>query len=190
MRECRRWLPPGRSGEVVPSASPCFLFLVDAETSALPADYVTNAMRASALDVPDRIGAIPTGRHFSDVLEESALAATDVGYFDHGTGMGLRVEIGEAALFAADLALMSHLVAKRQRPVVELLVFPAPIRHVLQAFAAAIEKFLVHRGRIVALLDQLDLEIAGIGERDAHLHGGVFAAVAEVIGLDPIDIVP
>ena len=57
-------------------------------------------------------------------------------------------------------------------------------------FAAGVEKLLVHRGRVVALLDQFDLEIAGIGERHAHLHGGVLAAVAEVIGLDPIDIVP
>ena len=38
-----------------------FLVLVDAETSAFPAGYVTNAARASALDIPDRIGAIPTG---------------------------------------------------------------------------------------------------------------------------------
>src|SRR6185312_16059650 len=99
--------------------------------------------------------------------------------------MGLRIEIGEAALFAADLAFMSDLIAERERAVVEGLIITGPVRHVLQALAAGVEKLLVHRRRVVALLDQFDLEIAGIGERYAHLHGGVLAAVAEVVGLDP-----
>src|SRR6476620_2207818 len=104
--------------------------------------------------------------------------------------MGFCVEIGEATLLATDLAFMSDFVAKRQRAVVEALIVAAPVRHVLQAFTAGVQKLLVHRGRVVALLDQLDLEIAGIGKRYAHLHGGVLTPVAEVIGLDPIDIVP
>jgi hypothetical protein len=40
------------------------------------------------------------------------------------------------------------------------------------------------------LLDQLDLQIAGIGECDAHLDMRVFSAVTEIVGLDPVDVVP
>src|SRR5829696_552966 len=148
------------------------------------------AHHSASADFANGIGAVPTGGDLADMLEETPLAAADVGYFDHGAGMGLRIEIGKAALFTTDLAFVSHLIAKRQRPVVEGLIVAGPVRHVLQPFAAGVEKLLVHRGRVVALLDQFDLEIAGIGERHAHLHGGVLAAVAKVIGLDPIDIVP
>ena len=66
------------------------LFLVDAATSAhgpeltvLPRDARTASASA---DIADRIGAVPTGGHLADVLEETALAAADVGYFDHGAG--------------------------------------------------------------------------------------------------------
>src|SRR6185503_14910303 len=90
-------------------------------------------------DFADRIGAVPTGRDLADMLEETPLAAADVGYFDNGAGMGLRIEIGKAALFAADLAFMSDLVAKRQRAVVEGLIVAGPVRHMLQALAAGVE---------------------------------------------------
>ena len=56
------------------------------------------------------------------MLEELALAAADVGYLDHGAGMGLRIEIGEPALLAADLALVPDFVAERQRAVVQRLI--------------------------------------------------------------------
>src|SRR3989475_3492710 len=51
----------------------------------------------------------------------------------HGAGMSLRIEIGEAALLAADLAFVSHFIAKRQRTVVEGLIIPGPVRHVLRS---------------------------------------------------------
>src|SRR5882672_5123409 len=190
----RRWLPPGRSREVLPSAfSLRLLFLSTAARFRARFEITATARyahRSASADFTDGIGAVPTGGDLTDVLEETPLAAADVGYFDNGAGMGLRIEIGEAALFAADLAFMSDFIAKRQRAVVERLIVAGPVRHVLQAFAAGVEELLVHRGRIVALLDQLDLEIAGIGERHAHLHGGVLAAVAEVISFHLVDIVP
>src|SRR5437870_12904081 len=127
--------------------------------------------RSAATYFTDRLGAIPAGGDLSDALEEPSLASADVGYFDHGAGVGLRVEIGEAAQLAADLPLVPHFVPKRQRAVVEALVIFSPVRHVLTPFPAGVQKLLVHRRRIVALLDQLDLEIAGIRQCNAHLDG-------------------
>jgi len=55
---------------------------------------------------------------------------------------------------------------------------------------AGVEKLLVHRGRIVPLLDQFDLQVAGIRQRNAHLQARIFTAVPEIVGLDPVDIEP
>ncbi len=44
-------------------------------------------------------------------------------------------------------------------------------------------------GRIVPLLDQFDLEIARVGERDADFCLGGFAAIAEPVHLHALDII-
>ena len=124
------------------------------------------------------------------MLEEPPLAATDVGDLDDGAGMGLRIEVAEAALLAADLTLMPDLVTQRQRAVVERLIVPGPVRHVLHPFLTGVEKLLVHGRCVVPWLDEFDLEIAGIGQRDAHLDAGVHTAMTEPVGLDPVDVEP
>jgi hypothetical protein len=52
----------------------------------------------------------------------------------------------------------------------------------------SVRKLQIHRRRVVALLHQFDLEIAGIGQRDAHLDRGIRAAIAKPVGLDARDI--
>src|SRR3954453_16204304 len=141
-------------------------------------------------DLADRPRAIPAQSRLPDLLEEGPLGAADVGDLDHGAWMGLGVEIGKAPLVTADLALMADPIAERERPVVERLVVVAPVGHVLEAFVAGLEEFPVQRRRVVALLDQLDLEVAGIGQRDAHLDGGVLAAMAKPVGRDAVHVVP
>jgi hypothetical protein len=49
---------------------------------------------------------------------------------------------------------------------------------------------LRHGGRIVALLDQLDLEVAGVRDGRAHREIGMPAAMPEVVGPDPLDVEP
>jgi hypothetical protein len=61
---------------------------------------------------------------------------------------------------------------------------------VLGARATGIEELAVHRRRVVALLDQLDLDITRVGQGDAQLNRGVDAAVAEVVRLHPFDVEP
>ena len=58
----------------------------------------------------------------------------------------------------------------------------------LQALAVVAQKIEIHGRRVIALLDQLDLEIAGIGERDRKLDGRFLAAIAEPVGLHPLDV--
>jgi hypothetical protein len=59
----------------------------------------------------------------------------------------------------------------RDGAVVQRLIVVAPVRHVLHAFAVRPKVIQVHRRGVVALLDQFDLQVAGISQRDAHLDG-------------------
>ena len=119
-----------------------------------------------------------------------SLGAADVRDLDHGAGMGLGVEIGEPPFLAADTARVAHLVAQRERLVVKALIVFGPVGHVLQALMAGLEELPVHRGRLIARLDQLDLQVPGIGEGNAHLRVRFPAPVAEPVGLDVLDIEP
>jgi len=60
---------------------------------------------------------------------------------------------------------------------------------VLKALATRIQKIHIHRRCVVALLDELDLEITRIAERNAHLDGGRLALISEPVALDAVDIV-
>jgi hypothetical protein len=48
------------------------------------------------------------------------------------------------------------------QPVIVLLIGPGPIRHMMQSFAAGSQKIAVHGGRIVALLDEFNLQISRV----------------------------
>src|SRR5689334_7113945 len=130
-----------------------------------------------ATDLADRPRAVPAQSRLLHPLEEWALGSADIGDLDDGARMRLCVEIGEASLVAADLAFVADPVAEPERLVVERLVIVAPVGHVLEAFVAGVQKLLVQRGCVVALLDQLDLQIAGIGQRNAHLYARVLATM-------------
>src|SRR6476619_3797708 len=74
-----------------------FCFFLPLRASARGPELATTAQyahRSASADLADRIGAVPTGRDLADMLEEAPLAAADVGYFDNGARMGLRIEIG------------------------------------------------------------------------------------------------
>jgi hypothetical protein len=101
--------------------------------------------------------------------KEAPLTAADVGDLDHGSGMARRLEIGEPPLGAADLSLMADDETGGDGEVVERLMVARPLGHVLQALAVSSKKIQIHGRRLVALLDQFDLEVAGIGQRAAHL---------------------
>jgi len=58
------------------------------------------------------------------------------------------------------------------------------------AFVAGVEEFRERRGRVVARLDQLKLELARVRHGHTHFQLGLHAAAQEVIGLDPVDIEP
>src|SRR5262245_1256516 len=133
--------------------------------------------RCAASDLPASadhahgIGAVPVGSGRLHALEKAALGAADVGDLDHRAGMARRLEIGEASLRPADLAFMTDDKTGRDRAVIERLIIGAPVGHVLQSLAMFSQEIEIHRWRVIALLDQFDLQVAGIGERNAHLYG-------------------
>src|SRR5690554_4811076 len=102
--------------------------------------------------------------------------------------MSFRVEIDEAALRPADLPFMADLVTRRTRPVVIRLVIHGPVGHVLHALMARIQEIEIHGRRIIALLDKLDLKVAGVVKRNAHLDRRGFAAIGEPVAFDPVYI--
>jgi hypothetical protein len=61
---------------------------------------------------------------------------------------------------------------------------------VLQAFVPSVEELLVEGRRVVPRLDQLDLQVPGIGQRDAHSDRGVLAAMAKPVCLDVFNVKP
>ncbi|MCY1554989.1 hypothetical protein D9M68_916070 [compost metagenome] len=77
-------------------------------------------------------------------------------------------EVGEAPAHAhaATVALDVTRRAQVSHGVVEAIV--APVGQVLGALAAAAQRIEVERGGVVALLDQLDLQVAGVGQRDGQ----------------------
>src|SRR5262245_5594079 len=133
--------------------------------------------RCAASDLPASadhahgIGAIPVGGGRLHALEEAALGTADVGNLNHRAGMARRLEIGEASLRPADLAFMPDDKSGGDRTVVKRLVVGAPVGHVLQSLAMLAQEIEIHRRRVIALLDQFDLQVSGIGERNAHLYG-------------------
>jgi hypothetical protein len=78
--------------------------------------------------------------------------------------MGVGVEVGEASLGSADLPLVAQHVAAGEQRVVEGLVVGGPEGQVLEALAPGGEELPVEGGRVVVLLDQLDLQIARVGQ--------------------------
>jgi hypothetical protein len=70
------------------------------------------------------------------------------------------------------------------------LVVGGPVGDVLCALPADVEEVLVKGGFVVERLDQLDLDITGVGDGGSHLHAGVGASVAEVVRHDRVHVEP
>src|ERR1700754_943500 len=98
---------------------------------------------------PDRSGSVPVGPDLPYVGEELALGPADVGHLDNRALIVSGVQVGEAALLAADGAFLRALVAEGNGLVVQNLIVRCPVGDVLRALAAGIETLLVDRRRVV-----------------------------------------
>ena len=138
---------------------------------------------------PDRIAAVPVLGSGADLVEDAAARRRQVRHLDHGAGMALVPEIDEAP--ARAVALLAYRVAAGEGAPVERVVVLGPARPVLQPLVAGGQEVAPHAGGVAPLLDQLDLHVPGIGERDREVNAVVArAAVAEGGQRQPVDVEP
>src|SRR5262245_14065174 len=136
--------------------------------------------RVQVRERPHRFLAVPALRRFADQPEQLAFRARDLGELDHAPRVEFGVEVGVAAALA-DFPAHDDFQAlggeARDVGVVRL----GPVGDVLEAGVPGVEERLVHRRHVVPLLHELDLQRAGIRERDRHFDRLRFAAIAEVL---------
>jgi hypothetical protein len=88
-------------------------------------------------------------------------------------------------------AVVRGRVAAGEHVVVERLVVVRPVGDVLQPLAPGVEELLVHRGCVVVLLDELELDVAAVGQRDRRRRRRrVGAPIPEPVHLHPLDEEP
>src|SRR5436305_14453118 len=148
------------------------------------------AIRMSALRpfVADRIDAVPADCRRAHRIEDAHAGRGRLGHLDHRAGMTLVQKIDKGS--ARRVALLTDLPAALERPFADLVIVLGPTRPVLHSLMAAREKIAVEAGAVAALLDELQLHVAGIRERDRHLDIVDPSLVAEVaqrqlLGIEP-----
>src|SRR5881227_1222401 len=127
------------------------------------------AIRMSALRpfVADWIAAVPADCRRAHRIEDAHAGRGRLGHLDHCAGMTLVQEIDERP--ARRVALLTDLPAALECPFADLVIVLGPTRPVLHSLMTAREKIAVEAGTVAALLDELQLHVAGIGEGDRHL---------------------
>src|SRR5215475_10377192 len=90
----------------------------------------------------------------------------------HGAWVTLVAKINETSTRA--VALLSDRVARGEGALVDLVIVLRPARPVLHALAPGSQEIAIHAGGIAALLDELELDIAGVRQR----YGDVDVVVA------------
>src|SRR3981081_133479 len=125
----------------------------------------------------DRVAPVPIERRFADLVEDAHPGRHRLGHFDDRPGVTFVEEIDEGA--ARGVALLADLPAGRQGALADLVVVDRPARPVLHPLMAGAEEIAVEARAVAALLDQLELHIARIGESDRDLDVVAAALVAE-----------
>src|SRR5262249_56876018 len=93
--------------------------------------------------------------------------------------MSFLPQINEAP--ARAVALLADRVSGCERPLQDVVVIDRPARPVLHAFASGRQEVSVHARRLAALLDELQLDVAGVREGDRDMDAVVArAAIAEL----------
>src|SRR3990172_2205844 len=137
----------------------------------------------------DGIAAVPALGDRADLVEGAAARRRQVRHLDHRAWMALVPEIDEAP--AGAVALLTRRVAAGERPLVQRVVVLGPARPVLQPLVPGRQEVTVHAGGIAALLDQLDLHVTRIGERDREVNAVVACpAVGESGQQQSVDVEP
>src|ERR1039458_1102963 len=111
----------------------------------------------------DWIAAIPIRGSLTNHIEEAPSAWRQFRHFYCRPRSAFIPEINKRA--ASVGALLAHRVAVFQCAFIELIIIFRPARPVLHSFVPGSQELLIHAGRIAALMNQLKLDVSGIGER-------------------------
>ena len=115
-----------------------------------------------------------------DHLKGLALGTADFRELDHGSGRGFGVEVDHSPVRPSDLPGLADdksLFLQAGKVPIEFL---RPIRHMLKTLASSGQKVATHRRGVVPLLDQFDLQWAGVREGDACHHVRRLAVRSEI----------
>src|SRR5882724_5945850 len=128
---------------------------------------------------PDRVAPVPADRGRAHRVEDAHPGRRRLGHLDDGAGMAFVEEINEWP--ARRVAFLADLPAALERALADLMIVLRPARPMLHPLMAGGEKISVEARAVAALLDQLQLHVAGIRECDRYLEIVPPPAVAEFI---------
>src|SRR5271166_279351 len=111
--------------------------------------------------VAHRVAAVPIDRCLAHCIEDTSTGWCQLSHLDHGAGVALVQKIDERTAWG--LPALAYPPTVLDGPVEPLVIILGPARPVLQALVPGREKLPVNARRRIALLDQLELNIAGIG---------------------------
>src|SRR5947208_7088057 len=126
-----------------------------------PAPMTAIRMLALRPFVADRIAAVPADCRRAHRVEDAHAGRGRLGHLDHCAGMTFVQEIDKGS--ARRVALLTDLPAAVERPFADLMVILGPTRPVLHSLMARCEKIAVEARAVAALLNKLQLHVAGIG---------------------------
>jgi hypothetical protein len=150
-----------------------------AEAPALVATLDTRRLLPGGQGSPNRVVSIPVVRGRSDPCKDTISPLTHVKQLDNGARMAFGQQINKATA-AAHTPRMANGIAHCQQPREIGLEIPCPVAEMLQTLVPSLEKIQIERGRVVALLDQLDLQRAGIRQRQRDIDGRGLALVLKI----------
>src|SRR6266571_8993289 len=136
----------------------------------------------------DRIAPVPGERGFADLIEDAHPGRRRLGHLDDRARVALIEEIDEGA--ARGVAHLAEIPAGRQGALADLVVVDRPARPVLHPLMPRGEEIAVEAWGFAALLDQFELHIARIGERDRDLDVVGPAAIAELVHRQLLGVEP
>src|ERR1019366_6879274 len=147
---------------------------------------------------PDRIRPVPVHRGGADRVKDTHPRRRGIRHLDHRSGMAFLAEVNEPP--ARTVTFLTDRVTTRQRALVDRIVISRPTGPMLHPLASGGQKLPIHAGCLASLLDQLELHVTRIGQRDRRMQIVVSIPVIgeggdhEFVGVkprtDPADVSP
>ena len=123
-------------------------------------------LHESGGSLSNRIASIPVSGGLGDEPEGFTLRTADLGKLHDGSRMELVQEVDETPIRAMDPAFLPDLVACGGEAFHVGVESFCPVGHVLESLVPGPEEIEIHGWGVIELLDQLNLQVPRIGQRD------------------------